>query len=252
VSDTQETAFDHTQFDAIYPQGVERHYWNRCRNRTIAAHLNDISASGPMLEVGCGKGLVVSYLHERGFDISGVELAQVEVVQDAKDNVSTGVDVFSLPMERCIRVRTILLLDVIEHLSDPTMFIRSLREKFPSLECLVITVPARQELFSNYDEFNGHFRRYDLSALRRHVDPENELGWRANYFFHALYPAAIVQLRAAGARKLGFSVPPPGIWSTIHKLLGWLLYLEGRLLPGTWLGTSIIASGRIKVQIPAR
>jgi hypothetical protein len=244
VNDSKETAFDQAQFDAIYPEGVERHYWNRCRNRTIAEHIGAIGAKGPMLEVGCGKGLVVWQLRERGFDITGVELASVSVIPHAQEHVVTGVDVFTLPADRSSSIRTILLLDVIEHLEDPTNFIASLRIKFPNVKCMIFTVPARQELFSNYDEFNGHFRRYDLRTLREHIDPEGTRDWRASYFFHGLYPAALLQLRVAGSRKLGFSVPPSGLWSRLHELMGWLFFQEGRLLPGNWPGTSIIASSR--------
>jgi len=242
VTDPERTAFDLAQFDAIYPAGVERHYWNRCRNRTIAAHLNAIGATGPMLEVGCGKGLVVADLRKRGFDITGVEIADIASVEEAKGHIATGLDVFSLPPADREKVRTLLLLDVIEHLPDPYSFVRDLREKFPMLKWMVFTVPAKQELFSNYDEFNGHYRRYDLRTLRQHVDPERAFRWKANYFFHALYPAALVQLRLSGKRKLGFNVPPEGFWSKIHWWLGSAFYLEGRLLPATWPGTSIIAS----------
>ena len=31
-------------------------------------------------------------------------------------------------------------------------------------------MPARQEIWTNYDEFYGHFRRSDLPALRKEVE----------------------------------------------------------------------------------
>ena len=160
-----ETAFDHEQFDTIYPEGVERHYWNRCRNQVIAEHLRRIRAEGPLLEVGCGKGLVVHALRNAGFAITGVELAAVRPILEAAPYVRTATDARQLEVAQRNEVRTILLLDVIEHLEDPVAFLAELRSHFPALRHLLLTVPARQELFSNYDEFNGHFRRYDPAEI---------------------------------------------------------------------------------------
>ena len=78
----------------------------------------------------------------------------------------TATDARQLEVAQRNEVRTILLLDVIEHLEDPVAFLAELRSHFPALRHLLLTVPARQELFSNYDEFNGHFRRYDPALLR--------------------------------------------------------------------------------------
>lgn len=237
-----DTTFDNEQFEAIYPTGVERHYWNRCRNRIIARHLRLVGAQGHMLEVGCGKGLVVADLRKRGFDVSGVELAQVTPIPGAQDHVRVAIDVFDLDPAFRSTVRTILLLDVIEHLEHPDVFIARLRESFPALRWMVYTVPARQELFSNYDTFNNHYRRYDLSSLRAHVDPDRTRSWNASYFFHLLYPMAWSQLKMAGERELGYNVPAPGPASWLHALLGSAFFMEYLFLPRSWRGTSIIAA----------
>lgn len=241
MPEANDTAFDQARFEAIYPSGVERHYWNRCRNRVIARELRTRGALGPMLEVGCGKGLVVAYLLSEGFDITGVELADVEPVAAARDHVVVATDAMDLPEARSSTIRTILLLDVIEHLEEPRTFIAALRRKFPAATHFVYTVPARQELFSNYDRFNEHFRRYDPGLLRAHVDAGDLRRTHMSYFFHALYPAALLQLRIAGERALRFRVPREGFATWVHRVLGGLFVLEHRLLPARWRGTSMIA-----------
>lgn len=241
MPDATTTAFDHERFDAIYPPGVERHYWNICRNRVIADRLRAAGAEGPMLEVGCGKGLVVAALRKRGFDITGVELAAVDVVPAAVGHVTTGTDALRLEEGRRTAVRTILLLDVIEHIEDPVRFLADLRQAYPALRWMVLTVPARQEIFSNYDRFNRHFLRYDRSTLRRHVTSGKEERIRSAYFFHVLYPAARLLLSAKGERKPYFSVPAPGLSSLMHRVIAWCFFLEFRLLPRSWWGTSLIA-----------
>lgn len=235
------TAFDREQYASIYPEGVERHYWNRCRNRVIARMLDRVGADGPMLEVGCGKGLVVAALSAMGHDITGVDIAPVEPVAGAIGKVRTGTDAFDLPPEERRRYRTLLLLDVIEHLEDPAVFIHRLREAFPDAAWIIATVPARQELFSAHDTFNRHFRRYDLRTLRQHLDATGVRPWRAAYFFHALYPVAWLQARLMKERRR-FVAPTPGLPSLLHGLLAALLYAEHRVVPGQVPGTSIVAA----------
>lgn len=235
------SAFDQEQFKSIYPEGVERHYWNRCRNRVIARMLRRMGAHGPMLEVGCGKGLVVAALGAMGHDITGVDIAQVDPVAAAAGRVRAGTDAFDLPGEERQRYRTLLLLDVIEHLEDPPGFVRRLSQAFPSVEWIIVTVPARQELFSAHDTFNRHLRRYDLGLLRRHLDPRGDRPLNAAYFFHGLYPLAWLQARLSKQRRR-FNAPAPGLPSLLHGVLAALLYAEHRMLPGSWPGTSIIAA----------
>lgn len=237
----QGTAFDHEQFDSIYPDGVERHYWNRCRNQVIASMLRRVGAQGPMLEVGCGKGLVVQALRSEGFDVEGVDIAAVDPVSGAAAHVRTGTDAFALSAEEAVRYKTLLLLDVIEHLEQPAEFIQRLRAAFPNIEWVVATVPARQELFSAHDTFNRHFRRYDLPTMRAHLDPEGDRAWHSSYFFHALYPLAWLQARASKERRR-FSAPRPGFASALHAFIGAALMLEHRIVPGRIRGTSCIAA----------
>jgi uncharacterized UPF0146 family protein len=240
----QTTAFTPEQFESIYPAGVERHYWNRCRNLVIDRMLRNIGAKGPMIEVGCGKGLVVRDLRARGHDIVGVDIAKVEAAPDALAWVRTGADALALPKAEAKLYRTLLLLDVIEHIEEPSGFITQLRNAFPNVEWIVATVPARQELFSAHDTFNRHFRRYDRRTLRMHMDPASNPGWKSSYFFHTLYPIAWLQARWSKERRK-FSAPQ-GLALTIHAALGFALYLEHLVLPGRWWGTSIIGAARIR------
>lgn len=237
--DAPDSTFDAKQFEAIYPTGVERHYWNRCRNRVIARQLRGIGAQGPMLEIGCGKGLVVADLRRRGFDVSGVELAQVEVIPEAREHVRTGDDVFDLEPGLRATIRTILLLDVIEHLEHPDAFIAGIRKAFPALEWMVYTVPARQELFSNYDRFNNHYRRYDLKLLQNVC-----LSTGHAYGRHRTSSTCCIQWPGcnrgfSGERKLRYNVPARGPASMLHALLGASFFAEYLLFPRGWPGTSI-------------
>ncbi len=239
-----DTAFDARQFSSIYPEGVERHYWNVCRNKVIHDTVRHLGKVGPLLEVGCGKGLVVAFLRSHGYDVRGVELANTSPLPGLEPYVDTGCSALDLDPSMREQVRTILLLDVIEHIEDPVAFLRQLRNGFPALVNLVITVPARQELFSNFDEFNGHYRRYDRPGLKAQIEAAGARIMRSSYFFHALYPAARAQLRLSNKRSIEFHVPSKGLYSVLHNAIGSCLYMEYKCLPGNWPGSSIIAHAR--------
>jgi 2-polyprenyl-3-methyl-5-hydroxy-6-metoxy-1,4-benzoquinol methylase len=66
--------------------GVEKHFWTMARigivTKTLrnAARAGLCSAKGRILDVGCGPGIVVGALREKGYDIWGVDLGNPSVV----------------------------------------------------------------------------------------------------------------------------------------------------------------------------
>ena len=236
----QKTDFTNEQFDAIYPDGIENHYWSKSRNRIVAKVVKKYRASGKVLEVGCGRGVVIDYLISQGIELRGVELAEVSPLATVKDKIWTNCDAKDIPEEYRDQVGTLLLLDVIEHLPEPELFLQQLKEQYKKLKTLIITIPARQELFSNYDEFNGHFRRYDLEMLRNtaaHI--QSKLVYQA-YLYHILYLPTKVILSLSGKRSTTIK-PPKGIMIGLHAIIAKCLELDYLIFPKKWRGTSIIS-----------
>ena len=66
-----------------------------------------------------------------------------------------------LPTYDCV-----LALDVIEHLDDDRQAVRQLGRLLTKNGRLIISVPALPELFSEFDEVQGHRRRYTQQLLR--------------------------------------------------------------------------------------
>ena len=239
------TEFNKAQFDAIYPDGIEHHYWNDCRNKILAHTLNSAKAKSNILEVGCGKGIVSEYLHNAGFKIQGVELADVPTKDELKAYVRTNLSVFDLNESESMSVETVLLLDVIEHIEKPKEFISAIRQKFPNLKRFIVTVPARQEIFSNYDTFNGHFRRYDISTLKDEFGMLNPKSLKCSYFFHALYWPARILVDMKKKRPEYILAPKSILQKRIHKILATVFYLEYFIMPSSFKGSSLI----IKVEL---
>jgi len=234
------TAFSKEQYNRIYPDGIGNHYWNHARNRIIRRFLQRHGLTGGrIMEIGCGRGLVLDFLRKRKFQCFGVELGDADPVPACRDFIYTNTNAFELPSEICQDIDTVLLLDVLEHLEDPAAFIGEIRRKYSAARHLVVTVPARQELWTNYDTFNRHFRRYNLAELKA-LAGEGKRMREACYFNHILYP--VFWVYAKFIKKRGTYIKAPkGIMVGLHAILSLVLQADFRIFPGYLRGTSLIA-----------
>lgn len=253
--DDRRTEFDARQFDAAYPPGIEHHYWTRARHAILAAELRRASivpSAGIVLDVGCGVGLAVEHLRSKGYDARGVEIATPSISEARQGFVRVGISHRDLPADERASVTTVLLLDVIEHLAEPASLLRELAADLPNLRHIVLAVPARAEIWSNYDVAYGHQRRYDLAMIEPLAAAVGAEVLRAGYCFHALYWAARVLLARPSARRHEHIVPPAGAAARlVHRLLAGALIVDDRLLPRRARGSSIFAILRLKRPTPA-
>lgn len=237
-----QTEFTQEQFEAIYPSGIGRHYWTLARNLIIKRELIRNSLRGKrLLEIGCGRGIVVDFLRQSDFDCYGVELAPVDPLSKITQYIYSGMDFTNLDQKFIDSIEVILLFDVIEHLANEQDFLNRIRKIFPKVKYLIMTVPARMELWSNYDTFNGHLRRYDLQSLKQSVENCSWMTTSSRYFFHLLYLPAWLLLHFSGQRQTKI-VPPTGLAILGHKLLAYLFVFDSILFPNRCSGTSIIST----------
>jgi hypothetical protein len=238
---SETTAFSAMQYEEAYPPGVERSFWHVARNATIAAQLVQSGMDGgPLLEIGCGRGIVVDYLRQRGMDCIGCDLASPTVEPRLAASVLPATDFRSLPESRRAAIEGVLLCDVLEHLEKPRDLLRAIVVSLPRLKQVLITVPARKELWSQWDVHFGHFRRYDLRGVAEEMAGGGLVVSVARYFFHALYAPML----ASRGRRRDTTIAAPNA-PTLHRWLGTAFVLEGRVVPAWVPGTSIIAVARV-------
>lgn len=241
------TTFDDDQYNLPYSSGSEHHFWNIARNRIIERHLRRAIAAqhlsnGLVLDVGCGPGVVVDYLRRSGIDCQGVELGRPPVRSGLEQFVQVGTDATSLPQNIRERTSTILLLDVLEHIQDPNAFLAGLMKAYPSVEHFIVTLPARMELWSNYDDYFGHFLRYDVKALRALAKACGLHVVSLKYFFNALYPVMASMVWRTKVRTLETRPPSGAMLRALHALAGASFSLEERIpFMGAVPGTSLLA-----------
>lgn len=244
MQDSQ-TEFNNIQYDSAYPEGIEHHYWNRARNSIIKSALRANSLTKKkILEIGCGRGLVVESLRTDGYECFGVDTARIDT---KREYLYFGVDFAELDVSLRERIEVILLLDVIEHIPNAEEFLARIHQVFPQAKHILITVPARQELWSNYDKYYGHVVRYTRDSLNQTIIHAGYRILSTLYFFHVLYiPAYIL---AFFKQKRGIVVQPPkGVMRFIHRLIAFMLVMEQKMLPQRFIGTSLISvSERIDI-----
>jgi 2-polyprenyl-3-methyl-5-hydroxy-6-metoxy-1,4-benzoquinol methylase len=93
------TTYTADQYDENYPHGIERYFWNIARNAIIARSLKRSGMNRwPLLEIGCGRGIIVEHLRSRGVDCVGCELAATPVPNHLREVVFNRTDFADLPL----------------------------------------------------------------------------------------------------------------------------------------------------------
>lgn len=237
------TEFDKTQFDSVYPEGIQYNYWNIARNQTIYNVIKKYQL-GEILDIGSGRGIVTDYLYKQKVNIQGVELGDIQPMNNSTVQIHYKTNVFEFDETLGNKIKCVSFFDVLEHLEDPVEFLKRVKKAFKNLEYLIITVPACDELWTNFDEYCNHYKRYSMQLLQSEVE---EAGFKlifSRYFFHTLYIAIMFTKRVLGQRAIQFKAP--GILTRpFHFLLGQLFYWERHILPSQLKGSSLILVARV-------
>ncbi len=236
---SKQSAFVQEQTNAFYPDGIQYHYWQIARtkiiiNKLLAHNLQNFR----MLEIGCGRGQVVEALATKDMDILGVELATVTPFQSVTDKIYTGRSFAALPKHQKEQITLGLLLDVIEHIEDPMQFIKEIYEEYPNMSYIFLTVPAMNKLWSNYDEYINHYKRYEISDLAAIAKLTDSTVLDYGYFFHSLYPMARLLLKLKNKRNLSIKAPTR-FTRPLHSMIGQFLYLDYKFCPASTVGSSL-------------
>lgn len=233
-----DTQFTDNEYSFIYCDGIENNYWNKARNKTILKKIKRLPVKN-ILDIGCGRGVVTDHLFKNGVCVTGIELGITTPISNSKVPIQYNSDALSIPAEKSITYDTLTLFDVLEHIEDPVQFLTNLNAHFKNVEYLVLTVPARQELWTNFDEYNRHFKRYDLETLKKEIEKSGFKIEENFYFFHLLY--VVIKLNNALFKKRAIQFKAPtGIVKMIHACIAGLLYFSDRIIPNKIVGSSVM------------
>lgn len=250
MSKKKEEVFSASQYESMYPDGCENHFWNLFRNWVIYKNLAKM-AFGQILEIGCGRGFTVNYLRDKGMDACGCELSKYAdpFCNEVAPYIKTNCDFTEVPEEEREQITTVLLVDVLEHIEDPKSFICSVVDTFPNLKNMLIVVPACMELWSAHDEYTGHYTRYSMESFSQLIQNISLRNLKINgmrYFFHSLYPAIMVLKSKSGSRSSEVAEVKK-FWSKIfHNVVYIFFKCEYYLLSKKIKGSSLLIDLKIR------
>jgi SAM-dependent methyltransferase len=239
---------------AAYAQGYrtlwERHWWWRARESHVldwVDHLRSLSQRDDfrILDVGCGDGLFFDQLGRFG-RVEGIEpdasLVTHSIHREQIRTEALGVD-FEVRSEHDL----VLMLDVLEHVEDDLRALQSLRESLRLEGRLILTVPAISWLWSQHDQVNEHFRRYDRRSLANVLRSAGFEVESIGYFFMWTVVPMLIRRWLAPANDstapdYRVGIPP----EPLNWALAQISRLEHRI--GRWIpwpiGSSLLAVAR--------
>ena len=237
---------------------IRRHPWWQARTRLVVSILNRNAISPParVLDAGCGWGVTLEALENRGYRASGLDVSRHALERlDRPDRQLIEADLtcpIGPPAHAHSAFDVVLALDVIEHLDDDGAALRSLGRLVRPGGLMIVSVPALPELFSEFDEVQGHRRRYRPDDLRGAFDRtgltiENLFWWGSwlEPLFRARRRTSSSTATARAPEEIyrrHLGLPP---WPLPHLFGLAFAWEERRALRGkTKRGTSLVAVAR--------
>jgi SAM-dependent methyltransferase len=182
---------------------TETDYWWFVNKRLLVRRLIERYApsKGVLLEAGCGGGLFASEMTQGGWRVIASDLAPDAAAFarsfGVRDALAFDADAGWPLADRAVDL--VVMLDMLEHVRDDAAALREAWRVLRPGGTVVLTVPAYAFLFSSWDEYNAHFRRYTAGSLH------------------------------ASARQAGFEVRHITYWNAVSLLPAIALRLKDRL-----------------------
>ena len=152
-----------TDAEASYIESQLQANLNKFRNQVeiLASHLPLSGAN--VLDIGCGGGLFLSLLKERGAQVTGIELSDSRA-QYAQ--TKHGLEIYKIPIENDFWQKehtgafdAITLWDVIEHVNYPFQTLRCAVNVLKPGGFLLIDTPCRDSFYHRFGEFTYRLTR---------------------------------------------------------------------------------------------
>lgn len=257
-NDLSEKDFPAEVYSILY-ESVDKHFWYKSRDRTIASVLQRAMGSlqgARLLDVGCGTGQVLAILEKLGMGVCGLDM-HLEGLRYARKRTKAPLVCFNaagIPFVE--EFDAVTLCDVLEHVEDEPGLLQGCRKALRPGGLLLITVPASMRLWSVFDELDGHKRRYTKRELGSTIEQAGFSIEFLEYFNSLLFPFQYLYRKGgdwAARRRLASldektvflksHYPPPAL---LNSLFSGLLWLDRNLfgwLSGSF-GTSLLALAR--------
>jgi len=216
----------------------ETHFWFQVRRNYIFDNISKFMLPpAKLLEVGCGTGNVSSFLSKKGYEVTGCEFYDEAIKISWPGYAKVRGDARNLKFENN-SYDIVCLFDVIEHFDDDVQTLKEAIRVLKQGGILAITVPAREELWSDFDKQSCHRRRYTKEGLNHILMDLKATPLLIDYIFMSLY-LPMKYLRNKDATNNDPFKINPLLNSFLLRLLNLERIISKRIsLP---IGTSLIA-----------
>ena len=181
-------------------------FWFKHRNNCIISIIKSFppKKDQTIFDVGGGNGFVSNGIAEAGFDVALIEPGIQGVLNAKKRGVKNVICATTETAKiRQHSLPAIGLFDVIEHIEDEVIFLRSIKELLSKDGYLYATVPAYSLLWSDEDTNAGHFKRYTVKSISQVLESSGFKVVYSSYIFRFL-PIPVFFFRTL-PYKLGIS-----------------------------------------------
>jgi hypothetical protein len=176
------------------------HWYYRTKRRPLDRYFAQVSATTTgaldIVDIGAGSGAfsegLLDHFHPRIRNVVRVDLEYAEVGRVPDKRLTDGAVEHRRDLPAAIDGAVVLLMDVLEHVSDDRGFLTSVVARCRGKNHVFITVPAFDFLWSGKDDFLGHYRRYSLAGLRSVVADGGITITRTYYMFGLFLPGVYV------------------------------------------------------------
>jgi ubiquinone/menaquinone biosynthesis C-methylase UbiE len=139
-----------------------------------------------LLEIGCGTGNVSSFLSKKKYLVTGFEFYSEAIRRVWPGFQMVQGDAIKIPFKEN-SFDVVGLFDLIEHFQDDTKLLKEAVRVVKKGGLIVLTVPAREELWSGFDELSFHKRRYTKKKLESIFSDADITPLSIEYMFMSLY-----------------------------------------------------------------
>ena len=230
MSDTKMPAEHYRSLAAL----EDNYWWHQTRYRVawdlLRRHSPDVGGIS-VADVGCGTGGFLRFLRDRGvrrligcdYTDMAFELLERESISVARIDLEKPFTLPGAPYD------ALVALDVLEHLAEEPLFLESARANLGAGGLLLLTLPAHQFLFSEWDRRLQHFRRYSTPYLSKTLEDSGLRVLEASHFFSFAMPMALAR-RWVGTYDGASACEFPAVAPSLNRLLLALGAVERRLL----------------------
>jgi SAM-dependent methyltransferase len=174
----------------------EKNFWFRCRNQLIIWSLSQFfPQANSFFEIGCRTAPVLSEIEQARPELSlyGCDMNSTGLAYAARGLGKARLfqmDVCNLPFREEFDV--IGAFDVLEHIQEDDLALSQMHKAVRKGGGIILTVPQHQFLWSGYDDYSGHLKRYSRAELKSKVEKAGFKILKMTSFIYLLFPLMIL------------------------------------------------------------